>query len=131
MSKEGEALHTDAFRDRVRSGDRTAIAKAIAYLEADPSHFRSGYVKADLAAWLTHPDLTSGDVSRLLDVCWRVACDRRRREFRHYCILAARISAPDFLARVNDRAQSDDPYGNFSYLRSYLDGSIGFADGST
>lgn len=44
-----EELESPEFRAKVAADDRSAMDVAIRYLEKDSKHFRSGYVKADLA----------------------------------------------------------------------------------
>lgn len=47
------------FRAKVAAGDGPATDLAIQYLEKDSKHFRSGYIKVDLADALKRSPLTS------------------------------------------------------------------------
>ena len=116
-----EQLESPEFRAKVAAGDRSAMDVAIRYLEKDSKHFRSGYVKADLADALKRSPLTSNESDRLLAVVWQAAAKPGRREFRHYCNLAAGIATPEFIERVAQRAEFDDtPKKSFAYLYRYL-----------
>ena len=116
-----ETLESPEFRAKVATGDGPSIELAIQYLENDSKHFRSGYIKADLTDSLKRSTLTSQDCSRLLDVIWNAAAKPGRREFRHYCNLAALIATPDFVERVAQKAEFDDtPKSSFAYLLRYI-----------
>ena len=55
----------DDVRGRLRTGeDADAVAQALAYLEADPYYFRSGYARAKLARSLAQASLSDRDRER-------------------------------------------------------------------
>jgi len=90
---------------RVRANDQTALRAAVMFLEADPYHFRSGYLKEYLWHWLQHCSLSSSDRARL-EIAALLYLDRRiSREFWSMCKAMARLGRADFWSRVSARAQ--------------------------
>lgn len=88
--------------------DAAVIEAAIAFLEADPYFFRSGYVKADLVRAVSKFPLTPKQQTRLQ----RVIIDRikgpTRREFRRYCNLAPHVSTHAFEKEVERLGDAPD-----------------------
>lgn len=79
------------FLRSLAAGDSNAIEAAIAFLEADPWFFRSGYEKQNLIRHLKRTTLTGMQRGRLGCVVLAAIDGRDRREFRHYCRLACAV----------------------------------------
>jgi len=99
---------SDGLR-RLSEGDATAVEAAVAFLEADPWFFRSGYIKADLIRYLKRLPLTDSQLARLRSVVLRRIAGPDRREFRSYAQLAPHVSTPGFEQAVRDATASDEP----------------------
>ncbi len=97
----------EAF-DALRSGDLSGLEMAIAFLEADPFFFRSGYVKADLIALISRQPLTETQMSRLRQVVIAIVDRRDGREFRRYCHLARHVDDPELRRDLDARYRSED-----------------------
>jgi hypothetical protein len=110
----------DAY-DALKRGDPSGAEEALAFLEADPWFFRSGYIKEKLLLRLTRLDLTSKQTARLRDVVLNAVDSRDRREFRRFCRLARRVDSPDLRAALERRLSSPDP-GVQRRARWVLDG---------
>jgi hypothetical protein len=102
----------DAF-EALRRGTAGAagLEAAVAFLEADPWFFRSGYVKADLIRWLTRPGvgLPPELVRRLTRVVVGAVEARDRREFRRYGRLARAVASPELRDALAQRLRHPDP----------------------
>jgi hypothetical protein len=100
---------TDAtFRPGLANGHARFVETAIAFLEADPWFFRSGYEKQKIIQHLKRSRLTERQRTRLARVVLAVIDGRDRVEFRHYGRLACGIWS-DFLdEEVAARMQSRD-----------------------
>jgi hypothetical protein len=98
-----------AFMRSLANGQARAIETAIAFLEADPWFFRSGYEKQNLIRHLKRSrQLTAAQRERLAHVVLAAIDGRDRTEFRHFGRLACGIWS-DFLdEQVAVRMQSDD-----------------------
>jgi len=94
--------------ERLSRSDPDAIEMAMAFLEADPWFFRSGYVKAAILRRLTRLSLTPRAVARLNRVVLAAVDGRDRREFRRYCRLAAAVATPRVSAALQERLASSD-----------------------
>lgn len=84
------------FRRLVRS-DEAIRNFAVAFLEVDPYHFKSGYLKAELLRRLRNCPMPTSQRARLLAVVRDAVMRRPWREYREYCRLAARIADDDLL----------------------------------
>lgn len=117
-----DELWLDAFRQRVRAGEAEALNEAILFLEVDPWFFRSGYLKEKLLQSLKSAPLRERECVRLRNVVWNVAIGRNRREFRNFCSLGARVSSPDFVARLEQVSAEDNlsSRGKLYRLRDHL-----------
>lgn len=105
--------------NRLRKTDHTAIEWALVYLEADPWHFRSGYLKGNLAQILRRFDLSPDQVGRLQEVIIQGIHSRRRVEqFREYTRLARRIETPSFRRRLTEIASQET--GDVSWRASHV-----------
>jgi hypothetical protein len=97
-----------AFRPGLANGHVHFVETAIAFLEADPWFFRSGYEKQKIIQHLKRSRLTERQRTRLARVVLAVIDGRDRVEFRHYGRLACGIWS-DFLdEEVAARMQSRD-----------------------
>lgn len=106
-----------AFMPGLASGHLRCIETGIAFLEADPWFFRSGYEKQNIIRHLKRARLDSAQRMRLARVVLAaidghaagVPAGRDRTEFRHFGRLACGIWS-DFLdEEVAERMQSPDP----------------------
>lgn len=92
---------------RLSAGDPDLVEWAIAYLEVDPFHFRSGYYKSWLMRRLKRLALMPWHQARLRVVALR-ALDDPQRAPSYYLRLAASLQSPDFLEHIRGRLKSDD-----------------------
>lgn len=97
-----------ALADRLQHGDVSAISEAIDFLEADPWHFRSGYVKELLMLNLRRVPLTPEIRERLKLVVLDRVDGKDRRDFRSVCKLAATLVDDTLRIELKKRADSDD-----------------------
>lgn len=97
------------FLAGLADGGKREVEEAIAFLEADPWFFRSGYEKQSLLRHLKRLELSGAQRTRLGRVVIAVIDGRDRREFRDYCRLAVAIWSPDLRAQVSLRLSSTDP----------------------
>ena len=93
---------------RLRTGESESVERAIVYLEADPTHWGSGYACAALIHRLKWLPLSAAQQERLRTVVLRAIDARDRQEFRSFCRLAASVQSPEFLAQLTQRAESPD-----------------------
>ena len=97
-----------AFMPGLANGHARFIETAIAFLEADPWFFRSGYEKQKIIQHLKRSRLTERQRTRLARVVLAAIDSRDRVEFRHYGRLACGIWS-DFLdEEVAARMQNRD-----------------------
>lgn len=95
--------------DLLKKPDEAIIEAAIAFLEADPYFFRSGYVKADLVRAVSKFPLAPKQQARLQQVILDRVRGPTRREFRKYCNLAPYVTAPGFEHELGELANAADP----------------------
>ena len=93
----------------LQAGKTANLEKYLAFLEADPYFFRSGYVKSDVIRGLKRVALTYEQKGRLQSVVLRVVDKGFRREFRDYCRLARHVQTEDWLHEIETRLSSQDP----------------------
>lgn len=101
-----EAAYPSGFwehYDRVKNGDARGVEMAIEFLETDPWFFRSGYIKAKLARFLKHVNLSNQQVRRLEKVLLKIVDERNTQEFRNYCRLARIITTPELIEALKER----------------------------
>lgn len=97
------------FMPGLAAGHARLVATAIAFLEADPWFFRSGYEKQNIIRHLKRARLDEAQRARLARVVLAAIDSRDRVEFRHFGRLACGIWS-DFLdEQVAERMQSPDP----------------------
>jgi hypothetical protein len=99
----------EAVYEALKRGDGSRAENAVAFLEADPVCFRSGYAKADLLRFLGRIPLGAALEERLRSVVLQVVRSRHGREFRRYCLLARQLDCPDFRRRLALLRVCDDP----------------------
>lgn len=86
--------------ENLKAQDRSAIPTALAFLEADPECFRSGYMKADLMHALANgPDLNRHR-ARVQGIVAHRLRDPRPRLLRHTARLAAAVWDDDLDRQV-------------------------------
>jgi hypothetical protein len=73
---------------QLKQGNPDGLETAVAFLEADPWFFGSGYAKADLIRLINRIELTYPYRKRLQRVVLATIEKHDRREFRSYCRLA-------------------------------------------
>ena len=107
------ALHSAEFEDgieRLRLGESGEPADwVIAYLEADPWYFRSGYLKASLSRWLRQVTLSEGQRDRLRAAILDNLPKGPRLDFTETRKLARRLDTPAFRAALERLAAHPDP----------------------
>ena len=97
-----------AFMPALAKGHVRYVETAIAFLEADPWFFRSGYEKQNVIRHLKRTPLSETQRMRLARVVLMAIDSRDRVEFRHFGRLACGIWS-DFLdEEVANRMQSRD-----------------------
>jgi len=113
---------TKHFTKAVRNGNRPAIENLITFLQVDPIYNNSGYLKERLLRLIKNAPRSKSDDRRLLGVIWNRACGPDRREFKHYCRLATKITTPDFKKQVihNSIQFGTEGWNKFKFLSQYL-----------
>ncbi len=98
---------------RLRQNDSSALKDVIAFLEADPMFYATGYLKEDLARWIKPEMLTPQDASRLRRVVLSIVDRRNHRDFRAFCRLARKVDAPELRDALTHRVT----HGTFDVRR--------------
>jgi len=104
-------LHSPEFEaalEGLKGGDANRAEYAIAYLEADPWYFRSGYLKGRIARWLRQVELSDAERERLRAVLLAALQKGSRYEQVEYRRLARRLDTPAFRSELNELARSKD-----------------------
>jgi hypothetical protein len=96
------------FMSALAAGDPRSAEVAIAFLEADPFFFRSGYEKQALIRHLKRIPLTDAQRERLGRVVIAAIDGRDRAELRHYGRLAAGVWTPALEQAVEARMDIPD-----------------------
>lgn len=96
------------FQMNLAAGRPRYIETAIAFLEADPWFFRSGYEKQVLIRHLKRVQLAVAHKERLAGIVMAAIDGRDRVEFRHYCRLACYGWSDQLDAEVAERMRSAD-----------------------
>jgi hypothetical protein len=81
---------------QLKEGSPAGLEVAVAFLEADPWFFSSGYAKAELIRLINRFKLSIHLKKRLQKVVLAAIEIGDRREFRSYCRLAKKIYSPNF-----------------------------------
>jgi hypothetical protein len=95
--------------ERLSKGDVTALESAVAFLEADPWFFRSGYIKGYLIRYINRIELPPGYADRLRRMVLSATEGRQWREFRAYCRLARKLDSPELRAELTRLLDHPDP----------------------
>jgi hypothetical protein len=95
--------------ERIRQHDPVAIENAIAFLEADPWAFGTGYTKEKILERLKQVTFSREQAARLRAVILARVDGPQRREFRRYCLLAPRVVDDAFLEALLARLRSGEP----------------------
>ena len=106
-----DELHTPEFEaalDGLKYGDASGAEYAIAYLEADPWYFRSGYLKGRIARWLRQVELNERQRERLRAALLAALHKGSRYEQVEYRKLARRLDTPAFRDELGKLARSKD-----------------------
>ena len=88
----------------IRAGDRNSIEGALAFLEADPHFFRSGYLKEKVLHALKRASWQTRDGTRLKMIILRAVEGRFKREFKFYARLIPRLRDAQFEAELRAAA---------------------------
>ena len=106
-----EQMYPESFwRDTraLAAGDTHAVEPALAFLEADPWCFRSGYVKAELMRYLSRVALTVPQQKRSQQILLHLVDVGDRREFSYACRLARANSSDPLRGELKQRLDSPD-----------------------
>ena len=100
----------DFWRDMelLKGGDQSHMEQAIAFLEADPWFYGSGYAKEDIVPALKRLPLSSDFAARLVSVVLNMVDRRNGREFRAYQQLACKVDSPELREGLTQRMDSGD-----------------------
>ncbi len=93
---------------RLHADDAAGLENALAFLEADPFFYRTGYVKAKLIRDIKRLPLTPPQSQRLQQVVLNMVDARNDREFRAFCRLARKVDAPALREQLTARLTSGD-----------------------
>jgi hypothetical protein len=91
--------------ERFTKGDATVLEAVLRFLEADPLHFRSGYMKEAIWRRLARMDLDEKARSRLEQATLKRLTRPISRDFWYWCRAISRIAREDFrrkACRVRD-----------------------------
>jgi hypothetical protein len=95
---------------RVRQNDPRALEATLRFLEADPYHFRSGYLKQDLWRWLARCELSVPGKARLENAALAYLDRRISREFWAMCKTMSVLGSSRFWIAVSNAAlEADSP----------------------
>lgn len=92
----------------LKGRDPAGIEVAVAFLEADPWSFRTGYLKVDIIRYLIRLELEPSHCQRLQKVVLASVVGRDRREFRSYCRLARKVDSPELRNQLLALLEDDD-----------------------
>ncbi len=95
--------------EQLRGGDASAVPWAIAFLEADPWFFRSGYMKGNYARLLRRYELDQNQRERLRAAILNNLHKGGRLEFGEIRRLARRLDTPAFRTRLSKFLDHPDP----------------------
>ena len=94
---------------RLEEGDPSGLESVVAFLEADPIFYGTGYLKEALSRLLRDVELPMIYVQRLQRVVLSIVDRRDGREFRAFCRLARKVDAPELREQLTRRLAHDDP----------------------
>lgn len=105
------ALYTPEFLQKLEAlkiGDPAGAEAAIAFLEADPWHFHSGYLKGKVAQYLRKVVLDAQQRQRIGVVILTILAKGKRQDLGQFASLARRIDSPTLRYDLERLGQSDD-----------------------
>jgi hypothetical protein len=107
-----DALYDEEFNravDDLKAGQNAAgIEYAIAYFEADPWHFHSGYLKQDLARYLRRVLLSDDQRQRLREALLGAITKGRREDLKEYVSLGRTLDSSEFRDQLRALAEDLD-----------------------
>lgn len=87
-----------------------ATATVLDFLEADPVHFGSGYLKEKVLVEIRRRKLSEPEASRLRSIMLQIVKNGdQRREFRYYCRAAHQLQGEEFREELSNLESSEDP----------------------
>jgi len=98
-AKAWRSLFTSEFNEaiaRLRDGDHSGTEFAIAFIEADPWCYHSGYLKQKLARYLRRTPLTEAQRRRLRKAILAAFTKGKREDLKEYVSLSRRIDSEQF-----------------------------------
>lgn len=100
----------DFWRDMelLRGGDQSHLEQAVAFLEADPWFFGSGYAEEDIIPAINRLTLSSSFAARLQTIVLNMVDRRNGREFRAYKRLACKVDSPELREQLAQRVDQDN-----------------------
>jgi hypothetical protein len=108
----------------MRSGDADAVETAVAFLEADPMFFRSGYIKEYLWKYIVRAPLTDQQKFRLESTAFAYLRHTVQREFWYMCRAMACLGSEAFWQQVRLLAENAEPLERkrAAWLSAYAEG---------
>ena len=94
------AYESKEFLEEIARSDRSAIEKAIVFLDADPYCFRSGFIKKKLCTALKKASLTREDRALLRNIVMKSLQTQRPVSFADMASLGCHLYTPGFHERV-------------------------------
>ena len=92
-----------------RTPSEIATSTALDFLEADPIHFGSGYLKEKVLVEIKRRKLAETEASRLREIMLQIVKNGdRRREFRYYCRAAHQLRGEGFRQELSNLESSED-----------------------
>jgi hypothetical protein len=93
----------------IDQGDADAVMRAIAFLDADPRFFRSGYLKSALIVRLKRARLTEVDCSMLRRIVLQAVAPPGTSPLKAYIRLAVRVANDDLVTQLSGLHAHPDP----------------------
>lgn len=94
--------------ERLKQRDINGLESGIAFLEADPYFFRSGYIKEWISTFVRRLPLDDSQQRRLRRVVLHIVETRDGREFRYFCRLARRVADDKLRQALQNLLQHED-----------------------
>jgi len=94
--------------ERLKQRDINGLESGIAFLEADPYFFRSGYIKEWISTFVRRLPLDDSQQQRLRRVVLHIVETRDGREFRFFCRLARRVADDELRHELQKLLQHED-----------------------
>lgn len=115
----------DASLDALKLHEPAAIQVAIDFLDADPRHFRSGYLKEELWRRIRNAPLIQEDKTRLEGIAMKYLDRRISRDFWWMARVMSVLAPKTFWDRVRAVAESEPPpkKTRAQYLHVYEQGA--------